>query len=428
MMESLMQYVWQHRLLLHTDLATVDGERVSVIDPGRLNTDSGPDFFNAKIRIGDKMWAGDVEIHVRATDWHRHGHDGNPAYDSVVLHVVERDDAKIARRDGEIIPQMVMRCVPEFHERYSRLVDRSDIDLPCAPYISGLPPLKLTDWLTALAYERVYSKTDRLTSLLASYNGDWEQTAYVTLARALGFGKNSDAMERVARSLPLHFLRKHADSLTSIEALFFGQAGFLDSAPADDPYVGQLRSEYSFLAHKFSLKPPVSLGWKTGRMRPHNLPYRRLAALASMVAGDFRIVGRLMRMETHEEAVEFFRAPMEGYWATHLTFGSPSSRPGETMSRASAVILVINAVIPLMTAYGNMHGDDVLVERAMDWMQRMPGESNSIISLFERAGITCRDAFTSQALIQLRRAYCETHRCLYCRLGHDILARHALRR
>lgn len=428
MMESLMQYVWQHRLLLQTDLATVGGERVSVIDPGTLNRDSGPDFFNAKINIGDKMWAGDVEIHVRASDWHRHGHDGDRAYDSVVLHVVERDDTAIRRGNGEVVPQMVMRCAPEFHRRYAELVDRSDIDLPCASMLATFPRLHITDWLTALGYERLYAKADRLLALLDSCAGDWEQVAYVTLARALGFGKNSDPMERLARSVPLAFLRKHADSATAIEALFFGQSGFLDSAPAADGYVESLKREYGFLSHKFSLRRPESLGWKMGRMRPANLPCRRIATLASMVGGDFRIVAHLLEMKSTDEAIDYFRAPLEGYWASHSGFGVPSTRPTDTMSRASAIILVINVVAPLLVAYGSRHGDDALLQRAVDWLHELPAESNSVISMFDRAGLPARDSFISQALLQLRRAYCEPHRCLYCRFGHTLLARHALRR
>ncbi|MCM1522822.1 MAG: DUF2851 family protein [Muribaculaceae bacterium] len=414
--------------MLQTDLATVDGEKISIVDPGILNRDSGPDFFNAKICIGGRMWAGDVEIHVRATDWHRHGHDGDPAYDSVVLHVVDRDDGMIHRSNGETIPQMVMRCAPEFHRRYSELVDRSDIDLPCAPHISTFSSLHITDWLTALAFERVYAKADRMLELLDTFTGDWEQVAYVTLARALGFGKNSDAMERLATSIPLRFLRKHADSSLAMEAIFFGQSGFLDSASSTEPYVAQLKREYGFLAGKFSLRRLPSAGWKMGRMRPQNLPHRRIATLAAMMAGDFRIVAHLLKMQSPEDAIEYFRTPLDGYWANHFTFGTPASKPCECMSRASAMLLVINTVVPLFMAYGCSHGDDSLIDKAVEWLRLLPAESNSIIAMFGRAGINCSDAFTSQALIQLRRAYCEPHRCLYCRLGHTLLARHALRR
>ena len=429
-MERLMHYVWQYRLIPADSLVTVDGRRITVLDTGRHNTDAGPDFFNAKIRIGDRIWAGDIEIHVRASDWHRHNHDGDPAYDSVILHVVDSDDQPIRRANGEVIPQMTMQCSPQFHQRYSRLVDRSDIDLPCASEIPAIHPLHLNSWIAALAYERAYAKADSLLSLLDTLSGDWEQATYITLARALGFSINSEPMQRLARSMPLPFLRKHSDSLTSVEALLFGQAGLLPSTPGADSYTARLISEYTFLAHKFSLHPLTSPGWKMGRMRPANLPHRRIATLASYIAGDFRIVRRLLDADTPETAITLLRTPLTGYWASHYTFSTPSADSEQTsvaMSRNAAIILVINVAVPLLIAYGTRHGDEPMTRRAFEWLQQLPPESNSIISRFATAGIRSRDAFTTQALIQLRRRYCETHSCLYCRIGHRLLTARAQR-
>ena len=251
-----MQYIWQHRLWPATDMFTVDGRKIHVIDPGRLNTDSGPDFFNAKIYIDGRLWAGDVEIHVRATDWHRHGHD-------------------VTRPDGQTIPQMRMPCAPDFHIRYSQLVDAPAASLPCASHIAKLSRLHLSDWMSSLAYERLYAKTDRIDTILSRLSGDWESACYITIARALGFGINGDPFERLALSMPLNIVGKHSDSLIAIEALLFGQSGLI--APSDDPYVCQLQREYAFLCHKFGLKAPQSLGWKMARMRPANFPHRRIA-------------------------------------------------------------------------------------------------------------------------------------------------------
>ena len=422
-----MQYVWQHRLLLQTDLHTVDGRKVSIIDPGRLNTGSGPDFFNAKVNIGSDMWAGDVEIHVRASDWHRHGHDGNPAYDSVVLHVVDSDDDAVRRSNGEVIPQMVMRCAPDFHVKYASLVDRSDIDLPCTSLLRATDSLHVNDWLTAMAYERLYDKADRLTTTVEALTGDWEAATYILLARSLGFGTNSDPMERLAKGLPLQFLRKHADSVTAIEALLFGQGGFLNTAPADDPYVALLQREYKFFAHKFGLQPMVSPGWRTGRMRPANQPHRRVAVLASLICTGKWLVDSIIRAESPEEIITFFRPEMSEYWHTHYSFGSEPSRGYTTLSRASAIVLVINVAIPLMMAYGLSHGLNELCDKAVEWLCALPPESNHIISLFADAGIKAGNAFASQALIQVRRQYCERHACMYCRMGHRLLASHARR-
>lgn len=426
-MERLMQYVWQHRLLESTDMVTVDGRKVTVIDPGRLNTDAGPDFFNAKVKIGEHLWAGDVEVHVRASDWHRHRHDGDKAYDSVVLHVVDRDDAQICRSNGEVIPQMRMSCSPEFHRRYHELVDRADIDLPCAREIRGLSPLHLADWITSLAYERLYSKVDHIENLMRQYAGDWEQTCYVILARALGFSTNSEPMERLAMSLPLHFLRKHSDSDVAIEALMFGQGGFLEKAFVTDPYMEMLQKEHRFFAHKFSLKPLQPLGWKMARMRPHNFPHRRIALLARLIANDSRLVSRIIKADGLEELRKMFNEPLTGYWATHFTFGPGSERTYECLSRNSVDILLINVAAPLMMAYGIRHGDEALCGRAVELLQEIPAESNSIVTLFLNAGMACKDAFTSQALIHLRRNYCQTRKCLYCRLGHRLLAMKARR-
>lgn len=418
-----MQYVWQHRLLVSTDLTTVDGRKVSVIDPGRLNSDAGPDFFNAKVKIDGQMWVGDVEVHVRASDWHRHGHDGDRAYDSVILHVVDRDDAQVCRSNGEVIPQMCLTCSPEFHLRYHELVDRADIDLPCGCEFRSLSPLHVADWMTSLAYERVYDKAGHIEELLERYAGDWEQTCYVVLARALGFGTNSEPMERLAMSLPLHFLRKHSDSEVAIEALMFGQGGFLDDAPKGEAYVDLLVGEHRFLAHKFALSPLQPLGWKMARLRPHNFPHRRIALLARLVADDSRLVSRIVKAGGVDELRAIFSAPLTGYWANHFTFGGAGSeRSYECLSRSSVDVILINVAVPLMVAYGSLHGDEGLCDRAFAMLHEIPSESNSIVSLFVNAGLPCRDAFTSQALIQLRRNYCQMRKCLFCRLGHRLLA------
>ncbi len=418
-----MQYIWQHRLWPNTDMRTVDGQTVQVIDPGKLNTDSGPDFFNAKIKIDGKLWAGDVEIHVRASDWHKHEHDGNPAYDSVILHVVDRDDTIIRRSNGQAIPQMQMPCSPDFHTSYNQLVARADIDLPCAAQISEIPPLYLTDWMSTLAYERIYAKTDRIDNLLQRFNGDWESVCYIVIARGLGFGINGDPFERLALSLPLMFIGKHSDSLISIEALLFGQSGLLDTVGNSiDNYIHVLRREYAFLCHKFGLKQPTSLGWKMSRMRPGNFPHRRIAILAAMLSNGFRMLSRIIDVTSRQQAVELFSPTLTGYWRNHYNFNSPSPSCPESIGTSSINGLIINAIVPLQVAYGTAHNDTAMIDRAMALLQSLPPERNSIVELFARGGIKANDAFTTQALIQLRRNYCEARKCLYCRIGHRMLS------
>lgn len=405
---------------------TVDGKRVQVLDPGRLNTDADPDFFNAKIIIDGCPWVGNVEIHVRASDWHRHGHDNDPAYDSVILHVVDADDAPIRRSNGEIIPQLRMPCAPDLRKLYDDLVGRSDIDLPCAHTIADLPSVYITDWLSALSFERLYDKTDRISDTLKRLNNDWEATCYVTLARALGFGINSEPFERLALSTPLMFIGKHADSIFTVEALLFGQSGLLEKVLSDS-YAASLDREYRFMAHKFGLRQPQSLGWKMARMRPSNFPHRRIALLAAILCEGVRMMSRILKISSTDDAARLLCPALSGYWSSHFSFGPESPHATQSISRATINILIINAVVPLMLAYGQHHSDQSLTDRAISLLESLPPEHNSIIRQFDFAGITARDAMASQALIQLRRKYCELHKCLYCRIGHRMLAAGARR-
>lgn len=427
-----MQYVWQHRLWLPTDMNTVDGERVEVLDPGLPNVNAGPDFFNAKIRIGSRLWAGNVEIHVKASDWHRHGHDGDPAYHSVILHVVERDDARIQRPDGSEVPQLVMPCAADFSKVYHEMVDNPASELPCAEHIGRMEKIQLTDWLTALAFERLYAKADRVQELVERSGGDWKEAVYVVLARALGFGVNSDAFERLALATPLRNLLRHCGSSETIEGTLFGQAGFLDSVESDDvetaSYVTRMKGEYEFTGHKYGLQKPAHLGWRMARMRPHNFAYRRLAALAQTVSDGFGIGYSILHVSNLEEARALFDIRLRGYWSRRFSFGAPSARSDTALSRASADTLVINVVAPVLVAYATAYGDERRRETATDILQSLAPEDNAITRLFTTAGVECPDALASQALVQLRKCYCQPRKCLYCRIGHRYLASKAIRR
>lgn len=418
-----MQYMWQHRLQIRPGMKTVDGRSLRVIDPGRRNTDAGPDFFNAKVEIDGKMWIGNVEIHVQASDWFRHRHDSDPAYDTVILHVVGHSDAVIKRQSGETIPQIELPCNKDFSRHYNDITLRAaGEDLPCRGEIARMPHVYLTDWISTLGYERLYDKTDHINELHRRLEYDWDETAYVAVARGLGFGTNSEPFERLALSLPLRIVRKHADSLLSIEALLFGQAGFLCDDTVDIPYYRQLRKEYDFLRHKFSLHQPESLGWKFARMRPQNFPCRRIALLAQLLHTSCSLMARIAEVSDTETATRLFNRPLSGYWTGHYNFsGIPADAPA-AISRQSVILLMINAVAPLTYAYAISRGDTSLSERATSLLMSLPPERNHIISLFGSAGIESPDAFTSQALIQLRRRYCETRKCLYCRIGHRMLS------
>lgn len=420
-----MQYVWKHRLWRSEDMVTNTGKKVRVVDPGLLNTDAGPDFFNAKIEIDGHMWVGNVEMHYRATDWKRHHHDSDKAYDSVILHVVAKDDAPVRRTNGELIPQLVLEVSPQFNADYASLVGAT-IEVPCATKIKQVPHLTIVEWVEGLAFERLHGKVERIHQLLDSFNGSWEDVCYVTLARNFGFGINNDAFERLARRTPLRLLGKHSDSVLQIEALLFGQAGMLDAQkPRMDSYYNQLCTEYAFLSNKFQLTPMEKESWKLFRIRPQNFPYRRIAMLAQFIEGGFRMMNRILEAEGEKEMRALFEVELSGYWTKHYTFGKPNDRATATLSRSSIDIILINTVAPLLYAYGELTGSYEMTDKAIKLLEDLRAESNSIVSHFVAYGIDCPDALTSQALVQLKREYCDARKCIYCKIGHHLLSKAA---
>lgn len=420
-----MQYVWKHRLWRSEDMVTNTGKKVRVVDPGLLNTDAGPDFFNAKIEIDGHMWVGNVEMHYRATDWKRHHHDSDKAYDSVILHVVAKDDAPVRRTNGELIPQLVLEVSPQFNADYASLVGAT-IEVPCAEKIKQVPHLTIVEWVEGLAFERLHGKVERIHQLLDSFNGSWEDVCYVTLARNFGFGINNDAFERLARRTPLRLLGKHSDSVLQIEALLFGQAGMLDAQkPGMDSYYNQLCTEYAFLSNKFQLTPMEKDSWKLFRIRPQNFPYRRIAMLAQFIEGGFRMMNRILEAEGEKEMRALFEVELSGYWTKHYTFGKPNERATATLSRSSIDIILINTVAPLLYAYGELTGNYEMTDKAIKLLEELRAENNSIVSHFVAYGIDCPDALTSQALVQLKREYCDARKCIYCKIGHHLLSKAA---
>ncbi len=424
--EAVLQYVWQHRLWSYGRMSTTDGRALRIIDPGLLNSGSGPDFFNAKVTIDGRIWVGNIEIHVRAGDWYRHGHHGDKAYDNVVLHVVAENDAEVRNARGEVIPQMVLQIAPQFTSRLEQLIGAgsSGRGVACACNLNEVPSLTVTDWVEALAFERLHSKVDRLHALLETYCGSWQDVCYVTMARTLGFGINSDPFERLARRTPLRLLAKHSDSLLQVEALLMGQAGLLDTTTTPrDGYHAQLMREYAFLRNKFSLTPMEPVAWKMMRTRPQNFPMRRIAMLAQMVHNGFDLMARVIDCgEDLDRQRALFTIELTGYWAKHYTLDDSEGTNGASgLSGRMIDVVVINTVAPLLFAYGDSTGNARLQDAAISLLEQLPAERNSIIDTFVRAGLPCDNALESQALIQLRRAYCDTRKCIYCRLGRRLL-------
>ena len=424
LMEILLHYVWKHKLFPLGPLTTTDGQEVDVIDPGLHNRHQGPDFFNAKIKIGGTLWVGNVEIHDAASDWYRHHHDTDEAYDNVVLHVVERSDMAVQTQRGRTLPQLVLEVPETVRQNYAELLAEEAYP-PCYRVIPDVPKLTAHSWLNALTIERLEAKTNRILSYLQQTEGDWERTFFVTLARNFGFGTNADAFEHWALQLPPRTIAKHRDNALQVEAAFFGQAGLLDDAlvPEErrDDYYRLLQNEYAFLAHKFSLTPMNARLWKFLRMRPQNFPHVRLAQMAMLYHAGHTDLSRLLEGQTREDFHRLFRTATSPYWETHYHFGLASAAQTKALQTASLDLIIINTVAPLLFAYGQQHMDDARCERAFALLESVPAERNFITRSWAKAGLTAANASDSQALIQLKREYCDPKDCLRCRFGGEYL-------
>lgn len=418
-MEKLLNYIWRNRLFPE-EMITTKGESLEVLDTGIENCDAGPDFFNAKIKINSVVWAGNIELHTYTSDWKRHGHNDDNAYETVILHVVEvMDSSEIVKMNGEALPHLVLEIPQNIQNNYEYLVSLNR-DVACLSQLYSLPPVFFTSWKDALLFERLERKSNAINELYKFYEGSWEEVFYVTLCRNFGFGLNSDSFEWLAKSLPYRVILKHCDSITDIEALLFGQAGYLDTEQTGE-YACYLKGQYDFFKHKYQLKPLTNSLFKTFRVRPRSFPCIRLAQLARLLSHSRGLFSRMLETEHLSCLKELFVTSVSFFWKTHSTFYAEDSFSSRQIGTASLNILIINTVIPVTFAYYRALGDDRKKESVISLLEELPGESNYITRMFERGGIPCSSAFDSQALIQLKKEYCDKKRCLRCRIGQKLL-------
>lgn len=419
MKESILHYIWQNKLYALQELKTTLGETIQVLNPGKLNTDAGPDFFNAKIKIDDTLWAGNVEIHSMASDWIKHGHQNNIAYDSVILHVVGKADEQIRRTDGEMIPQMELECPPHIAKNYEQLMSEQKW-IACADKISQVPSIFIQSWKSNLLTERLQQKMQAIESYLEITNQHWEEAFYITLARNFGFGKNTDAFEKLAKSLPLSILGKHKDNLFQLEALLFGQSGLLDVAFGE--YPEKLRKEYTFLKNKYELSALQPVEWKLLRLRPDNFPHVRIAQFAALVHSSSKLFSKIIEQPESEKLKTLLTCEPSEYWATHYLFGDESKPKSKKLGTESINSILINTIVPSIFCYAGRKGQEGLKEKALQILESLPAEKNAIIEGWKILGLDADNAFDSQALLQLKKNYCEEKNCLRCRIGHKVLS------
>jgi hypothetical protein len=420
MTEDFLHFIWKFKLP-GQHFHTTAGEALLVVKPGEHNHDSGPDFHNAQVRLGDTLWAGNVEIHIRSSDWIRHRHQHDEAYDNIILHVVFEDDLTIKRRSGELIPTLVLKDVfpADVYETYNYFLN-NHLWIPCAMRLNEVREVVINDWLTALSVLRLERKSKDLENLLQFTGNDWNQAFFEALASTFGFRINKQPFELLARQTPIQCIEKHKDNLFQVEAILFGQAGLLEGKYRSD-YPKKLKKEYQHLKNKFSLKPISGHLWKFMRLRPNNFPTIRLAQLAMMIHLRSHFFSEIIENAVYDKMIEFFSVGVSDYWKEHYYFDRPSKNMGKSISASTVELIMINNVIPFLFVYGKLKGQQQYQDQSLTLLDSIPAESNSIIRKFGEFGIKPATASQSQALLELKTNYCDQKKCLECRIGLDLI-------
>ncbi|MGB3948285.1 MAG: DUF2851 family protein [Bacteroidia bacterium] len=421
MTEEFLHYIWKFKLFNQLDLKTTSGETIEIIKAGTHNFDSGPDFFNAQLKIGETLWAGNVEIHIAASDWEKHAHQYNKAYDNIVLHVVFNADKAINRASGESIPTLELKNrIPEkVYENYLSFSTSKDW-IPCEKQITDTPSFVINSTLDKLLLERLERKSISINNSLNLNNNNWEETFYQHLARNFGFKVNAEPFELLAKSLPSLVLAKHKSSLLQIEALLFGQAGFLNQH-YNDAYLQNLQNEYVFLKHKFKLNAIDEHLWKFLRLRPVNFPTIRIAQFANLVFNSSHLFSKIIEINTFTELKKLMNVDVSEYWQTHYMFDKASTAKTKHLGEEALNNIIINTVVPFLFVYGKQKDNEKYCERALQFLEQTPGENNSIIKKWEVLKMPIKTAYSTQALLQLKNEYCTSKKCLNCSVGNYLL-------
>ncbi len=420
MNEDFLQYAWNYHLFDSESLMSSQGNRIELVDTGRLNRDSGPDFFESRVQIDDLLWVGNVEMHLRASDWYRHNHDKDLAYNNVILHVVLENDRDVILSDGRLLPCLELKIPDAFLSKYQSLMS-SQSWIPCQVDIPKLNDFFVNHWLDRMLLERMERKADEIRKMYHQNSNSWEETFYQLLARYFGMKVNADPFEQLARSVPLKILAKQKNSLLQLEAVFFGQAGFLDDAITDDQYYTSLQTEYRFLQSKFKLKPIEKRRWKFMRLHPFNFPTVRIAQLSSLVYHSQSLFSKIINAETLDEFYVLLQSKASLYWEIHYRFGEKVDFKNKVLGKLTIDILIINAVVPILFVYGREIGSSAHVDRALYFLEKLKPEKNSIIKMWVKSGVEVKSAYQSQSLLHLKSEYCSKYRCLECELGNRIL-------
>jgi len=421
MTEEFLHYIWKYRLINTDNLISQTGQAIEIISPGFHNFDEGPDFSNARIKIDNTLWAGNIEIHLKSSDWKKHKHHLNQKYDNIILHVVYENDIIIKRKNDEPITTIELknRIDINLYHRYKKLLSEKTW-IPCEKNIDFIENEVFNIWKEKLIIERLFKKSHEIETIYINNLNDWEQTFYEFISANFGFKLNAVPFRLLAKSLPLKILAKHKDSLFQTEALIFGQAGFLDDNFSDE-YPKLLKKEYSFLSHKYSLKPINSSTWLTYKIRPYNFPHLRLAQFAAFLCHSYTMFSKITKTSDVKDFYKYFSYSCSKYWETHFTIDKKSNLKVKNMGKSAVDNIIINTFIPFLFAYGDIKKEENIKERALFFLNKITPEANSIIKNWQLLKIKASNASDSQALIELFNSYCAPKKCLSCMIGIYLL-------
>ncbi len=420
MNERLLQFIWQFQYFNKNELQTAQGDRLTIINPGKYNTHQGPDFLDAKVTIANTTWAGNIEIHIKSSDWTRHNHTADKNYSNIILHIVWENDSDIFYENGSVLSTLSLQSlVPKLLLDRFRELMLHEAFVPCDSYLPVLDEIKWLAWKERVAVERLQRKSALVLNLLSEANNHWEEVFWWLLARNFGMKVNADIFESVARSLPVNILAKHKNQIHQLEAFLLGQAGLLDD-DFDEDYPQLLKREYLFYQKKYQLKQlPVKPFFL--RMRPANFPTIRLAQLAMLVNKSSHLFSKIKETDSVEEAKELLNVTANDYWHYHYKFDESGNYHPKQLGSQMTENIIINTAVPVLFAYGLLNKEEQIKDKALQWLTELAAEKNTITHKWTDYNVSNNNALESQALIELKNNYCNPRRCLECAVGNAIL-------
>ncbi|VAW12151.1 FIG00650353: hypothetical protein [hydrothermal vent metagenome] len=423
MREDLLHFIWKYKKLELGNLVTSKNEKIQIVDFGTHNHLAGPDFFNAKVNIDGQLWAGNIEIHIKSSDWYAHGHEEDVNYDNVILHVVWQDDTSVFRKDSSEIPTLELKnyISETLLKRHQKLFDKKDVGfINCEKSIGDIDSFIVQNWLERLYFERLERKSNDVFKLLKQSNNDWEKVLFVLLLKNFGLKINGDSFMSIAQALDFSVVRKIRNESMALESVLFGLAGFLEDRTIVDSYYIELKKEFAFLNNKFDIQRTGIQKPEFFKLRPPNFPTIRLSQLTNLYAEHQNLFTEIIHTSSLDDMYKVFNIAASKYWNNHFTFGKESKKSRKRLTTKFIDLLIINTILPLKFCYAKHLGKDVNDE-ILDIISSIKREDNSVVDNFMKLGVDLKNAKDSQSILQLYNGYCVENRCLECAIGSSLL-------